>query len=361
MDAIKLANYFGSVSGNILLGVDGYIDEVWQLVESRVDRDTYTVNSTMRRFGESIVAMGAGGMANEIVRKRRSYGGFTANTGNAIARLGIKPKLLGMYGASEAIDPVFGEPFANISELISIGDPAVCHILEFDDGKIMMPYLKAIYDVDWQGLNAVIGITELNRLIAEADIIAVGYWSSMPAFDEMVIGICANLPNDGRKRRMFFDFADMRKRDRASLEVTMKLLADLNKKIPMTLSLNEHEGAMMFAYYGERPLSGEPDAQGVESLRERLGLDELIIHTPQTAVAATVIEGSASVPQRFVEKPVKTTGAGDTFNGGYLAASLPTATETKLSLPERLGVANATTEYYLRNGFAPSWKELLSM
>ncbi|MCL2665740.1 MAG: hypothetical protein FWE82_09010, partial [Defluviitaleaceae bacterium] len=120
MDKIK--KYFEGCTGKILFGADGYIDEVWQLIEARVSVGEYTINGTMKRFGQNIIETGTGGMANEIVRKRRCFGGFCANTGNAAARLGLDPVLLGMFG--QPADPVFAEPFEKNARLISVGNPA---------------------------------------------------------------------------------------------------------------------------------------------------------------------------------------------------------------------------------------------
>jgi len=85
-------------------------------------------------------------------------------------------------------------------------------------------------------------------------------------------------------------------------------------------------------------------------------LDELIVHTPDWAAGASASEGAAFVPQNRCEQPVKTTGAGDNFNGGYMAANLGCGDE-KLTLPERLHVANLTTGYYVRNGHTRGLRE----
>jgi len=50
---------------------------------------------------------------------------------------------------------------------------------------------------------------------------------------------------------MFFDFADIRKRDRRSLDTTLAKLAELNARAPMTLSLNENEAQQLFANFSE--------------------------------------------------------------------------------------------------------------
>ncbi|MCL2351752.1 MAG: hypothetical protein FWC55_04380, partial [Firmicutes bacterium] len=62
----KIARYFGNLRGKITLGIDGYIDEVYQIVDTRISLTEYTVFSKMGRFAERILACGGGGLGNEI-------------------------------------------------------------------------------------------------------------------------------------------------------------------------------------------------------------------------------------------------------------------------------------------------------
>ena len=103
----------------------------------------------------------------------------------------------------------------------------------------------------------------------------------------------------------------------------MQNLKALNEKIPMTLSVNEHEAEALFAMYNET-LDNErrPIQEKVEYVRTQIGLDELVVHTPHYAAAASLSETAALVAQRFCEKPIRSAGAGDTFNGSYVAARL---------------------------------------
>jgi sugar/nucleoside kinase (ribokinase family) len=352
-DQERMIDYIKKVEGKIILGIDAFIDQVWQVIETRTSKKEYKTIDKMKKFGEIIVNRGEGGMANELIKKRRSCGGFTANTGRAIGKLDISTIMVGMYG-KDRIDPIFNE-FKDICTLISIGDPVISNILEFSDGKIMMPNLSELLNFDWNKLVDALGHDKLKSVFSNADIVSIGYWSNMPDFDEMITNIYENYLSENPPKRMFFDFANIKKRSVEAIKETFKVLGALNEKIPMTLSLNEHEAVLLFSYYGEE-LSEDMEKAAIQaaSLREIINLDELIIHTPYYAVAATKPEGIGLAVQDYSENPVRTTGAGDTFNGGYIATCLG-----NLNINERLAISNAATSYYINNGNPPSREELI--
>jgi len=332
---------------------DGFVDEVWEIVKSRTNLKEYSLYSQMTQFAERITNSGTGGVGLELMRKRRAFGGFTANIGYASARLGANTTMVGVYG-KDKLDPIF-VPVGEACNVISLGDPATTHVFEFDDGKILMTHMEAVQDINWKQIVGHIGAEKINKLIADADIIGVGYWSLLPAFDEILQEVCKLLPEDGKPRRFFFDFADFLKKDEASLKHSLGLMRNLNTKAPMMLSVNEHEAAALFAMYNEKlDDTGRPLCEKTEYVRQQLGLDEFIVHTPHYAVAAASGESPALVNNAFCEKPVRTAGAGDTFNGGYIAARL-----AGFAIVQRLEIANAAVSYFLRNGQFPDLEQML--
>lgn len=348
MNKEKIANRLEQLSGRIAMFADGFIDEQWSLVDSRLSYDKVNLIGKMTRFADRINAVGTGGMGIELIKKRMVFGGFTANIGFAAASLGIETVMAGLFGEGD-LDPVF-EPIYKIAEMITLGKPSITHAFEFDDGKILLTDMEAVLGMRWDWIADTLGMEKIVKILTDADIVGVGYWSLMPAFDEIVSELCAAMPQDGKKRRFFFDLADVSRRDRDSLAHTMTGLSYLNGEHPMTLSVNEHEGAVLFDIYGEDFSKHEK----AESVRKKAGLDELVIHTPHFASAASAADGFAMIPQEYVEKPVRTAGAGDTFNGGYIAATL-----AGLDIQERLHTANSAVSFFLNNGRAPSRKELM--
>ncbi len=354
LDEKRLENYIQNLSGKIVLGIDGFIDQVWQVVETRNTDNEYILIDRMQRFGEIIVNRKEGGLANELIKKRRSYGGFTANTGKVLGNLDLNTILLGMYG-KEAIDKIFNELRKKCS-LISIGDPVISNILEFSDGKIMMPNLDELLNLRWKDLEDAIGDEELQRIFTDVDIVSMGYWSNMPAFDEFISKLNENYFQDRYPKSFFFDFANIKKRSFEALNHTFQVLAEMNDKIPVSLSLNEHEAILLFSHYGREFIdNSEAVAASAAVIRNLTGLSEIIVHTPYYAVIASKSDGIGISIQDYCASPVITTGAGDTFNGGYIASCLG-----DLNVNERLAMANAATRFYICSGHAPDRDELLA-
>lgn len=356
IDKNNLMDYVKASRGNIVLGIDGIRDQVWRVVETRLNKDECLTIDTVKKYGEYILNRGSGGMAIELLSKRMGYGGFTANTGFALGAMGYNPVLLGMYGTN-VIDKVF-EPLEKICELNSLGEPAVCQVLEFDDGKIMMPYLNEILNFSWKELESALGLERIKEIFRDADIFALGYWSNLFAFDDLLERICRDILPETRVGRIFHDFANIKKRSEDDLKRSLKHMAELNTIVPMTLSLNEHEGELLLKCYGkDTAVEKDKVLDGLIALREEIGIDEILIHTPYFAAGASANSGNSVVPQQYCENPVRTAGAGDTFNGAYIAASVEG--DVKLNLSERLEMGNAATLFFVTNGVPPKKEDLI--
>lgn len=339
-------------TGKITMLADGFVDEVWEVVNTRSDLNNYTLYSQMKQYAERIISSGTGGVGMELISKRRVFGGFTVNIGYAAARLGVDTTVIGVYG-KDSLDPIFDE-VEKECKVFSIGNPATTHVFEFDDGKILMSHMEAVQNLNWERIVNFVGLDKIKSLLAESNIIGVGYWSLLPAFDEIFDNVCANIPNDGKERRFFFDFADFLKKDAASLNISLQKLKEKNDTFPMTLSVNEHEAAALFAAQNETfDDKGRSITTKTDDVRKNLGLDELVIHSPTFAVATSSKEAPAFADAVYCEKPLRTAGAGDSFNGGYIASTL-----AGLSLHERLEVANAAVGYFVRNAAYPKIEDL---
>ncbi len=347
--------FLDTVRGKILLGCDGFVDETYEIVEVRKSQSEFTPMKKLKQFGELLVERANGGVGVELVPKRRCEGGFGINTGRVAACLGLRPRLPGLYG-SKTIDPAY-EQFKDICELASLGDPALTIALEFGDGKVLMSNLEAVSNLTWADFEKHFGEKKLKEMFTGVDILGLGYWSLTANFDDLFRGFMQQYETLTPPRRMFFDFADIKKKSSESFIRSLELIRSCSGKIPMVFSLNEHEVLELFTRIGVEPPELTPKAisSALTLARAKIGFHELIVHTPEFAAASSATEGEAYALQERQTKVIRLAGAGDSFNGGYLCASLG-----NLSLKERLVVANAVTAFFVTHGTPPNKEELLA-
>ena len=183
MDKAKIIGQIEELKGTITMLADGFIDEVWELVDTRNSVDSFTLLGQMKQFSDRIAMAGTGGMGIEITKKRRDFGGFTCNIGCAAASLGVDVVMAGLYGKGE-MDPVF-KPLEKLSRVITMGDPATTHVLEFNDGKILMTDMQALFDMTWPFLIDALGKDALVDLLVKSDN-AVKFQDVLENFGEYV-------------------------------------------------------------------------------------------------------------------------------------------------------------------------------
>ncbi|MFA6959727.1 MAG: PfkB family carbohydrate kinase [Opitutaceae bacterium] len=347
-------DYLLNLKGKVLLGCDGFVDETYEIVEVRKSPSEFVPMHRLKQFGELLVARADGGVGVELVPKRRCEGGFAINTGRVAACLGLKPCLPGLYG-KETIDPAYHQ-FQDICQLLSLGNPALTIALEFGDGKVLMSNLEAVSSLTWDDVKNHFGESKLKELFSGVDILGLGYWSLTANFDGLFQGFMEQYKTATPPRRMFFDFADIKKKSSESFIKSLEMIRSYNSKIPMTFSLNEHEVMELFSRTGvESPeLKPAAIASALTVARKKIGFDELVVHTPEFGAASSAKEGEAYALQDRQTKVVRLAGAGDSFNGGYLCASLG-----DLPLKQRLVVANAVTAYFVTHATAPTKEQLL--
>jgi hypothetical protein len=348
-------DYLSSVKGKILLGCDGFVDETYEIVEERKSQTDFSTIENLKSFGELLVRRAEGGVGMEIVPKRRCEGGFAINTGRIAACLGIKPYLPGLYGRPQ-IDPAY-EEFKDSCELYSLGDPALTLAFEFDNGKLLMSNLEAVSSLCWADFEKQFDEAARKELFANVDILGLGYWSLTANFDDLFAGFMSQYETITPPKRMFFDFADIKKKANEAFLKSLSMIQAQNERIPMTFSLNEHEVMELFSRIDVDCAEETPEAitASLKIAREKIGFDELVVHTPEFAVASTASEGEACAVQERQSKVIRLAGAGDSFNGGYLCASLG-----DLPLKQRLAMANAATAFFVTHATGPTKEQLLA-
>jgi len=102
------------------------------------------------------------------------------------------------------------------------------------------------------------------------------------------------------------------------------------------------------------PLEPAAMAKALSVAREKIGFDELVVHTPEFGAASNASQGETHALQERQTKVVRLAGAGDSFNGGFLCVSLG-----NLPLKQRLVMANAATAYFVTHATGPTRDQLL--
>ena len=349
LDKIETKN----LNQNVLFGFDGFIDNIWTLVSERNSVEDYKVMNSMLTLNQRIKDSAGGGLSTEILKKDKRAGGFNANTARVLNYLGINTTLLSLFGEKEN-DEVFKD-LVKDSEIISLGDPCSAQIFEFEDGKLMFPNNEHIRKMNWDQLKNKVGLTKLIEIINKADLLAFGYWSNMPYYDTIIKGIIEEvIPKiKDKKRKMFMDFGNVKKRSNYDLAEFSRSLGALEKYFELTVSLNRTETIDTAAALGiETELEKNNYINIAQEIRKEMGISNFVVHTNNFALSVND-SGAQKLEQPYCENPVVTTGAGDTFNGGYISAMIISDD------PEiRLAAASSTAGYFIRNAEPPTLEQL---
>jgi len=340
----------------ICVGLDGFIDEIVHIVDKRESFERYTPIRTIADYAVRL-AQAAGRSTNvELVLLQTKMGGNAPLMADALGLLGGNVKTIGALG-HPTLHPVF-EGLAAHGEAISLCDPAVTIAAEFADGKIMHGKLETLNDITFAAWEkAVGGRHELIELLAGADMLSLVNWTMIPRMTEVWGELLPVLAEMGERspRHVFFDLCDPQKRGSEDIARAIRMIAlfaDTGAR-PI-LGLNEKESAEVCQAFG-LPL-GATDEEGLLArarlLSDTTGIAEIVIHPHSFAVAVSP-EGDGVVHGPVCKSPKLTTGAGDSFNGGYCMARM-------LGLDPRasLAIGKGVSGYYVRVGRAPSPGEL---
>ena len=333
-----------------LVGLDGFVDEIIAVVETRDSHETYTPVPTIARLAEKIGNASGQSSNYELVVKDMKLGGNGPIMANALAAAGFDVTYIGNLGYPN-IHPVFNE-FAQRAKIISIGEPGHTDALEFDDGKLMLGKLTPLDDVNWDNLISRVGKEELGRLIGQSKLIGMVNWTMLPHMSRIWAKLLDEvIPNIERhERKIFIDLADPEKRTHEDILDALKLLTRFQDQVDVILGLNLKEAVEIADVLGLPGQSKPEDA--IEAMacaiREELNLHCVVIH-PRRAAAAAIEGESAIFKGPVVERPKISTGAGDHFNAGFSLGRV-----LGMSLEESLCVGVSTSGYYVRSAESPS-------
>jgi sugar/nucleoside kinase (ribokinase family) len=348
--AARLENAASGPFSSVLVGFDAFIDDLTHVVERRQTPDSYEPMASLADFGAWIsAAAGRSGLREAVVAKSCA-GGCAINLGDGLAALGFPVNAC--VGVGESPPSAFAPVLARFNSRIPFPcEPGRTAAYEFADGKLMLCTTSHFAAITPEFLARNLDYRAYRRLASESGAIVLTSWSVYPHMTAcwrwLREEVLAGLPS---RPRIFFDLADPTGRSPAELEEMAAELRAFEAIGPVTLSVNVNEATRLSAVL-RLPAPGDL-ADTAAVLRERLGIDEVCIHTIREAATATATQRARiSVP--FCARPVQSVGAGDRFNSGMLAALL-----LDLEPGERLATACATSGFFIRNARSASLPEL---
>ncbi|HEY1169737.1 MAG TPA: hypothetical protein VGH19_00080 [Verrucomicrobiae bacterium] len=339
------------------VGLDGFVDEIIDVVDKRQDVNTYQRMPTIASLGERITEAAGRSTNIELVTRRTKLGGNGPIMANALASFGLTTTYVGPLGHPN-LHSVFSE-FAQRAKVISIGEPGHTDALEFEDGKLMLGKMYPLAEVNWENLNARAGAENVRNFIHQSTFLAFVNWTMLPhmsaIWESMLSEVVPHV--SGERRWMFFDLADPAKRTREDLLHALELVHQFNTKFKVILGLNEKEALEVGEVFGLPMPDGSPQGLAflAQRIDEKVGVETLVIHPVTYALAVTA--GTVSmVSGPRIKKALITTGAGDHFNAGFCLGKL-------LGLDDAASVLTGVTTsgYYVKTATTPGMLDLAGM
>ncbi len=361
---IKEINEKKGTKLNMLIGVDGFIDEVLHAVDTRLDTDNFKKIDTIEAFGNRIVKASGYSTNIELVNIQTKIGGNGPNIAVALLEYGVDVTYVGSIGDNNEVHPVFKPMTDRCKEVFSICDPGHSDALEFLDGKLMLGKITTLNKINWENFKNIMGGAErIAEIIKESNLFGMENWTMVPHMNELWEGLINEvfplLPDykEDEKPYAFFDLCDPEKRTKESIVYAMNLITKFENKFRAILGLNEkelYEIAKAFDINVDDSWTKEESYRNVsKAVYDKLNIYSLVIH-PTKEAFTWIGDKYSKVSGPFCAKPVLTTGAGDNFNGGFCFGQSLGLDATSSLL---LGVA--TSGFYVRNAKSPTVDEVL--
>jgi len=333
-----------------LCGFDGFIDSFIRMESP----------SSMAELGPKIAAAAGIAASYQVRRQGEKFGGngpLLAGALHAIFSGSLDLTYVGALGR-ERVLPIFEQALGGKMTLHSLADPAHSDCLEFTDGKVMLCDLRSCDEITWERLLEVVGSDALDALLRRARFVGAVNWGKLRHAGTIWENLAARLASLGlpaKRVHFFMDLAEFETRPIADREALLRTIGKITAQCRTILSFNLKEAWQMAEVFGG-DFHGRKDGASVAELaaylRARIDADRIVIH-PNDGAACASAEGAVYLPGPYCQKPLISTGAGDHFGAGCLAAALLGADDTGILLA---GVA--TSGHFVRSGRSPSFAEL---
>jgi sugar/nucleoside kinase (ribokinase family) len=338
-----------------VIGFDGFVDEICDVVDKRASGDSYSRIETIKEYGDRISRAGGLSTNLELVPKVVKLGGNGPIMVNALNAQGVSITYIGALG-DPTLHPVFTE-LASQVQAYSIAEPAHTDALEFKDGKIMMGKLESLKNITWERLIARVPVATLRELCRHTQLIASLNWTMLPYLTELwqhfIQEVLATI-TFAVPPFIFFDIADPEKRTATEISTALQTIQEFNKYGRAILGLNRKEATVIAQVLGlqiERPEQAALK-QITCTIAQALSIYGVVVH-PSDKAACFVAGEYYEIEGPYTTQPKLTTGAGDNFNAGFCYGGL-----RGCSPEESLVIGCGVSGFYVRHGHSPSQAEL---
>ncbi|MCP1109516.1 carbohydrate kinase family protein [Ohessyouella blattaphilus] len=336
----------------IVAGYDGFVDTTARPVaQSASASSPVEMFETIRQFGEFLISKAEKSCSIELKVESRHLGGNLPFLSRGAAALGLCVTGIGMMGEGGVMEEPFKELAGKYYPFAASGQ-STC--LEFYDGKVMLAPTVTLPRDSWEMVfEATAGMAP--ELFAAADLIALVNWSELTfaqylwerTYEESLAETACD-----KERFAFFDLCDISRKTATEIRAVLTLIGKYAKQRTAILSLNDNEAQVL----GEKVFGEECRlAEIAHQIRVQYQIDEVLIHTTKKAMLFCK-EGFFAETTRFVEQPVKSTGAGDHFNAASCFAAV-----MKLTPEARLRFANCAASLYVQTGKTPELWQIVEV
>ena len=347
----KLREWENSSSDKkIVAGFDGFVDTTVRPIFKVATRDRQAqMFETISDFADFIKSKAEKSCSIELKVESKSLGGNMPFLTQAVGTLGFNVECIGMLGELGSPEEIFRQLPGELYPFMPPG-PSTC--LEFDDGKILLAPTVEFEGNPWQKvLEATDG--RAIKMFSNADLVALVNWSeltfSQALWNETFEAAFRDQMMD-KSKTVLFDLCDISRKNEEEIEKVLRLIGRFSSKRTGVLSLNENEALVI----GDTVFGGTNDPEDIATrIREDYQIDEVAIHGVYFSLMLTE-RGKVFKNTIFVEKPVKTTGAGDHYNGALSAGIL-----LDFEDEEKIELAHYVANFYVSKGHSPCVRTLL--
>jgi len=337
-----------------ICGFDGFIDTFM----------TMKAPATMAEFGPKVEKAAGIAASYESEHKGDKFGGNGPLIASALSDIfsnKIDLTYIGAMGAEEVL-PIYKEALeGKIRTLYTLAEPAHSDCLEFEDGKVMLCDMRSCAKITWDRLIDKIGQDKLDEALKDCRFIGAVNWGKLPHVGEIWTNLAKQLSEIGvpkKKVAFFMDLAEFEARPMEDREKLLQLLPDITAQCHTMLSFNLKEAWQMADSF-EGDFHGKKDPASVAELavflKKHIDVDRIIIH-PNDGAACASADGCTYLPGPYCKKPLISTGAGDNFGAGCIAACLEGLDNLGILL-----AGNCASGHYVRSGNSASFQDMANL